>query len=164
MRERILKMTSKFFKRRRCRLCAETLPEFLCKTAQALRASASLQKAIAMAADDTTGPLGEEARMVSRLASSGVDMSSALKVLGERVPEREILIFVESTIALRAAGASMSEMIEKIAEISAARIEVRGRIDAQNAQNKYQAVILGPCLGLCSWPFRSYTTITFHLF
>lgn len=124
-------------------MCADAIPDFLHRVSQSLRASVSFQRAMELAALDTPGALGEEMRDVCRMVSSGLDVVEGLRTLSTRLGDREIVVFVESVAALKAAGCGMADMFERIADISTARIEVREKVEMQSAQNRYQAIMLG---------------------
>lgn len=127
---------------RRGRKAAVQLPDFLSRTNQYLKASVSFQEALENASVDTPSPLGSEVMKVCRMISAGEGVTVALRHLARALPNREMILFVESSIELRKAGAGLSEMMGRISAMMKNRMDVNSRIEAKYAQGKYQAIVL----------------------
>lgn len=134
---------------------AETsLPEFLRAVASALRAGSSLTQAMALVAQDTPGPLGEEVRRVLRREALGFSIGETLAELGRRIPSRDLGLAILAISIQREVGGSLAEVLDNIVQTIVDRQRLQTEVRILTAQGRYSGwllTVLPFALGLLMW-------------
>ena len=97
--------------RKRQEQIARALPDALDLLSITVEAGLGLEQAMAIVADQLTGPLGDEVRRLLRETELGVDRRSALTMLRERTNVRELSAFVVALLQADALGMAISDVL-----------------------------------------------------
>lgn len=120
----------------------EALPEFLRAVSSALRAGSSLSQAMALVADDTSGPMGIEVRRVLRRERLGFSLTETLAELTRRIPSRDLALAVMAITIQREVGGSLADVLDNIVETIVARQRLKSEIRVLTAQGRYSGWLL----------------------
>ena len=127
------------------------LPPALDIVARSLRAGASLRQALADAAVDTPGRLGDDLRGLVHRASAGIPMPEALEEWGRARPRPGVLLAVAALgLALETGGAS-ARAVDGVAATLRRRLSLQEEAAALSAQARTSAVVLASApLAVCA--------------
>src|SRR5262249_43350608 len=107
-------------------------------------------------ADETPEPLGSEFKKLVEDLSLGSTVGEALHDLGDRVPLLDLRFFSTGVILQRETGANIVTVMENLSTIIRERLQLRSRLRAHTAQQRFSAGLL------CSLPL--VTGIAFYFF
>jgi len=110
---------------------------------------------VKMVGDEMRAPLGPEFRMLCDEMNYGVPTTEALQRLAHRVPIADLSYFVVAVIIQRESGGNLAEVLDKIASVIRARLQLQGHVRTLSAEGRLSAWILG------SLPFA--TALLIHL-
>lgn len=134
-----------FFERMRAVRIAKfesQLPDALEIIVRSLRAGHPTQTAIALAARECPDPIGSEFGLASDEIRHGLDISSALRNMSERVGMPD-LIYVEAAVAVQSqSGGSLSEVIARLSKIIRERFKLRQKVAALTSEGRISGVVL----------------------
>jgi len=88
-------------------------------------------------------PLGPEFRMLCDEMNYGVPTTEALQRLAQRVPIPDLSYFVVAVIIQRESGGNLTELLDKIASVVRARLQLHGEVRTLSAEGRLSAWILG---------------------
>ena len=118
------------------------LPDALEIIVRSLRAGHPTQTAIALAARECPDPIGSEFGLASDEIRHGLDISTALHNMSDRVGMPD-LIYVEAAIAVQSqSGGSLSEVISRLSKIIRERFKLRQKVDALTSEGRISGVVL----------------------
>lgn len=118
------------------------LPDALDIIVRSLRAGHPTQTAIALAARECPDPIGTEFGLASDEIRHGLDISSALKNMSDRVGMPD-LIYVEAAIAVQAqSGGSLSDVVSRLSLIIRERFKLRQKIAALTSEGRISGLVL----------------------
>jgi len=118
------------------------LPAMLDELARAARTGRSLEKCLALVADDTPQPLGGELRRCTRRIDLGMSINDALGDLPERTGLPSTNIFVSALAVHRETGGDLVKVLERLAQTLRSRIQFQGRLKAATAASRATALLM----------------------
>ena len=131
------------------RLEAE-LPAALDAVSRSLRAGASLRQALADAAVDATGRLGDDLRRVVSSARAGIPLDEALETWARTRPRPGVLLVVAALSLAHESGGASARAVEGVAATLRRRRAAMEETVALSAQARASAVVLaGAPVALC---------------
>jgi len=129
-------------KSRRIERFQAQLPEAMELMARALKAGHAFPGGLKMVADEMDDPIGGEFRKTLSEINLGVDVTTALKNLADRVDCPDLRFFVISVIIQRETGGNLAEILENIASLIRERFKLHGRIRVLSAEGRFSAIVL----------------------
>jgi tight adherence protein B len=93
-------------------------------------------------AREMPAPLGTEFTQVLRGLGMGQPLTEALDQLADRVPLRDVEIFVAAVSIQYRTGGGLSHIMHKIAATVRERVNMRSEIKALTAQQRYSAYLI----------------------
>ena len=118
------------------------LPDALDIIVRSLRAGHPTQTAISLAARECPDPIGTEFGLASDEIRHGLDISSALKNMSDRVGMPD-LIYVEAAIAVQATtGGSLSEIVARLSLIIRERFKLRQKVATLTSEGRISGIVL----------------------
>ena len=118
------------------------LPDALEIMVRSLRAGHPTQTAIALAATECADPIGTEFGIASDEIRHGLDITSALKNMSDRVGMPD-LIYVEAAIAVQSqSGGSLSEVIARLSYIIRERFKLKHKVAALTSEGRISGIFL----------------------
>lgn len=108
--------------------------------AMALRSGRTLEGALPLAATQIPMPLANEfERAVQEIKVGGVLLDDALRRLAERVPIKDMHIFVSTMLIVHKVGGSQADILEKNAHLIRERFRIKQKIHALTAEGRFSA-------------------------
>lgn len=126
----------------RIRRIEEQLPELADFLARALRAGHSFANVMQMAGDEVADPLGAEFRATYEEVNYGVGMHDALHNLAGRVPLTDMRYLVIAVLIQREAGGNLAELLDNVARMTRARLQLLAQVRVLSAEGRMSAWIL----------------------
>src|SRR5260370_14335736 len=130
-------------RRKRLRVLERQLPEAVDMISRALRAGHSFSSAIGMLGSEFAEPMGGEFRIVFDEINYGVTLNDALMNLATRVPVPELRYFVIAVLIQRETGGNLAEILDSIAALVRARLQLFDKVRVLSAEGRLSAWILG---------------------
>jgi tight adherence protein B len=118
------------------------LPEAVELMGRALRAGYSLPSAFVMVAEEVPDPLGPEFRRTADELNYGLPFRDALLNLQLRCPLEDLRFLVTAVLVQKETGGNLVELLEKVAGLLRARIQLREKVQVYTAQGRITGVIL----------------------
>ena len=120
----------------------EQLPDALDIIARSLRAGHPTQIAISLASRECRDPIGSEFGYASDEIRHGLDITSALRNMSDRVGLQD-LIFVEAAIAVQSqSGGSLSHIVSNLSKIIRERFKLKQKIAALTSEGRASGLVL----------------------
>jgi tight adherence protein B len=110
--------------------------------ANAAEVGLSVSQAMEAVARDMPAPLGTEFTQVLRGLGMGQPLIGALDELADRVPLRDVEIFVAAISIQYRTGGGLSHIMHKLAATVRERVNMRSEIQALTAQPRYSAYLI----------------------
>lgn len=147
--------------RRRAEMLRQ-LPAMLDELARAARTGRSLEKCLALVAEDTPSPLGGELRRCTKRLDLGMSITEALGELPQRTGLTATNVFVSALAVHRQTGGDLVKVLERLAQTLRARIQFQGRLQAATAASRATALlmVLVPPAVLAFFIFRDSNYLT----
>ncbi|MDN7183085.1 type II secretion system F family protein [Caballeronia sp. SEWSISQ10-4 2] len=130
-------------RRKRLRVLERQLPEAADMISRALRAGHSFSSAIGMLGSEFAEPMGGEFRIVFDEINYGVTLNDALMNLATRVPVHDLRYFVIAVLIQRETGGNLAEILDSIAALVRARLQLFDKVRVLSAEGRLSAWILG---------------------
>ena len=127
---------------RRRRAFSEQLPENLEVLASALRTGHSLSTGLAVVVDNSTEPSKSELQRVLVEEQLGVRLEDALKVVVDRMDNRDIDQLALVARLQRDMGTSSAEVLDRVIETVRARMGLRRLVQTLTAQGRFSRWVL----------------------
>ncbi len=121
---------------------AEQLPENLDVLASALRAGHSLVGGLAVVIEDTDEPSKSELQRVLAEERLGVPLEDALKIVVERMDNRDVDQVALVARLQRDMGSNSAEVLDRVIETVRARMELRRLVRTLTAQGRFSRWVL----------------------
>ena len=118
------------------------LPEAVSLMSRALRAGYALPSALIMVADELSEPLGPEFRRTADEINYGLPFHEALSRLAERFPIEDLRFLVTAILVQKETGGNLVELLDKIAAVLRARVNLSQKVRVYTAQGRMTGVIL----------------------
>lgn len=142
------------------------LPEAVELMGRALRAGYSLPSSFVMVAEEVPDPLGPEFRRTADELNFGLPFRDALFNLQQRCPLEDLRFLVTAVLVQKETGGNLVELLDKIAGLLRARIQLRDKVRVYTAQGRATGVILVSmpfiCFVLLNLVKRGYTAPLFE--
>lgn len=110
--------------------------------ANAMEVGLSLSQALETVSRDMPAPLGPEFGQVVRGLGMGLPLAEALDQLAERVPIRDVEIFVTAVHIQYRTGGALTTVLRNIATTVRQRVNLRSEIRAMTAQQRFSAYLI----------------------
>lgn len=137
----VLVVRARMAKRRS--LFGQQLPDTLGLIAASLRAGISLPQAMASVAADSPQPTADEFQRIASEVRLGVDLTVALRNLGERMDSADMRWAIGAIEIHRDIGGDLAEVLDKVVETIRSRNRVKNQIQILTAEGRLSAWILG---------------------
>lgn len=108
-----------------------------------LKAGMPVGEAIAMAAREFEGPVGEEMARIYDEQKIGIPMAEACVNAARRMPVTEMQMFATGITIQQQTGSSLSEVLLNLAKVIRARFRLKRKVQALSAEAKASAMIIG---------------------
>jgi tight adherence protein B len=118
------------------------LPAMLDELARAARTGRSLEKCLALVADDTPQPLGGELRRCTRRLDLGMSITDALHELPLRTGLPTTNVLVSALAVHRETGGDLVKVLDRLAQTLRSRIQFQGRLKAATAASRATALLM----------------------
>lgn len=122
---------------------AQQLPDTLSLIASSLRAGISLPQAMASVAADASQPTADEFQRVVSEIRLGVDLTVALRDLGERMESSDLRWAIGAIEIHRDIGGDLAEVLDRVVDTVRSRSRVKNQIQILTAEGRLSAWILG---------------------
>lgn len=135
----------------RYRLMREALPDVLDLMSRAVRAGESLDQAIQLIGDETTGPMGQEFQLCSRQLDMGMSLSAVMKSLMRRVRLPEVRILATTLMVHRQTGGNLALTLERMSGVIRDRLNYVRQMKASTGAGRISAFMIalaGPIMFL----------------
>lgn len=120
----------------------DQLPQALDSIASGLAAGLSFQQALEFATDDLPEPARDAFTMLSRRLTLGFSLDQALQRVLEIFPDESLALAVDGIVIQRQFGGNMVGMLEDIAEVLRARLELEREVRAITTQGRLSGIII----------------------
>jgi tight adherence protein B len=120
----------------------QQLPAMLDELARAARTGRSLEKCLALVADDTQEPLGGELRRCTRRLDLGMSITDSLSELPLRTGLPSANVLVSALAVHRETGGDLVKVLERLAQTLRTRIQFQGRLKAATAASRATALLM----------------------
>jgi tight adherence protein B len=118
------------------------LPVALDSIANGLQAGLSLPQSLEVVGRDMPAPLGVELAIVIRELGLGLGIEEALGNLADRIPLKEVEIFVAAIHIQFRTGGNLSDILRTLANTVRERLRIRGEVRTLTAQAKLSSYIV----------------------
>lgn len=136
------KIFSKFKKRMLVTKIEKQLLDMLSFLENGLKAGLSLHQTIEMASVELTSPIRDELKEVVAQVRLGRSLDDALVMFSQKIPSKDLSLFVHSVVLLRRSGGNMIEAFAMLVETMDGRRRVSDRIRILTAQGLFQGIAL----------------------
>jgi tight adherence protein B len=120
----------------------ETLPDVLDLMSRAVRAGESLDQAVSLIAEETSGPLAREFQLVSRQLDMGMSLSGAMKSLMRRVRMIEVRIMATTLMVHRQTGGNLALTLERMSGVVRDRLNYHRQMKASTGAGRMSAWLI----------------------
>jgi len=135
-------MLTGFFRKRREARYERELADALKIMGNSLKAGMSLEQAIEMMVEQSTGPVKQEFNLVLKEYFLGRSIEEALVSLRERLPTDDNVMLIDTVALLTETGGNIPEAIQNVIYSISERQRVKNKISAMTAEGRAQTVIL----------------------
>lgn len=118
------------------------LPATVVILINALRASGSVQQALAMVARQAQPPMSKEMGLVMESIELGTDVRQALLAMVARIESMDLQLLVTAIIIQRDVGGDLVKMLERIGETIRERVRLHGEVRSLTAQQRYSGYVV----------------------
>lgn len=136
----------KFQAWRRIRQMRKQLPGVLQLFADAVRSGLSLERATALAAQESKGPLQTEFKWCATQLELGHSPVRVMERMAQRIPIPEFRIFATATLVHRRTGGDLANLADRLARSARERTEFHGHLKAVTAGSRLS--VLGLTIGV----------------
>jgi tight adherence protein B len=142
------------------------LPDAIEMCSRALRAGHSMSAAFGILADQAVEPAKTEFGEVFRKQSYGLPLRDALLQMLNRVPSKDLQVFLTSVLVQKDTGGNLAELLERTVAVIRERLRIQREIRTQTAQGRLTGWILfflpPVLLVLLNIISPGYSAILFH--
>ena len=140
---------------RRIKKFNSNFPDAIELMVRGLRSGLPITETLGIVAQEITGPVGVEFRMVADKMKIGRTMEAALQDTADRLGTPEFQFFVITLAIQRETGGNLAETLSNLADVLRKRAQMRLKIRAMSSESKASAWIVG------SLPFVVFTLVWF---
>src|SRR4051812_47628628 len=138
---------------RRIKKFNSNFPDAIELMVRGLRSGLPITETLGIVAQEITGPVGLEFRMVADKMKIGRTMESALQDTADRLATAEFQFFVITLAIQRETGGNLAETLSNLADVLRKRAQMKLKIRAMSSESKASAYIVG------SLPFIVFTLV-----
>ena len=120
----------------------EGLPEALDLIVNALRAGHSLIAAMGLVARECADPVGSEFKACFDEQNYGLELTTALDNLIDRVPLQDLKIVATAITIQKESGGNLAEVLDKTAHVIRERFRLKRQVRTHTAQGRLTGIIL----------------------
>jgi tight adherence protein B len=131
---------------RRLRKFERQLPDCIDLFNRAMKAGHNIHAGLETIASETADPAQKEFKKVLEELALGIQVDTALRNLGNRVPLIDLKFFITGLILQRQTGANMVEVLDNLSLLVRERLTLLEKMKAATAQQRFSAALL------CSMP------------
>lgn len=131
-----------FIRRRRMNRIREEVPYAADLLARGVRAGESLDQAIALVGNETSGPLGGEFKRCSQQLDMGRSMTTVMRSFTSRVRMIETRVLASTLIVHRRAGGNLPLALERMAQTIRDRANFRRQMRASTGAARTSVIII----------------------
>jgi tight adherence protein B len=128
--------------KRRLQRFEKQLPDGLDLLARGLKAGHAFPSGLQQVAKEMPDPLGTEFSIVYKEFSHGMDMSSALLGLRNRLGLADLSFFTTAVLIQRETGGNLTDILDKISVLIRERFQLRNQVKALTAEGRLSGLIL----------------------
>jgi tight adherence protein B len=140
---------------RRIKKFNSNFPDAIELMVRGLRSGLPITETLGIVAQEITGPVGLEFRMVADKMKIGRTMEAALQDTADRLGTPEFQFFVITLAIQRETGGNLAETLSNLADVLRKRAQMKLKIRAMSSESKASAWIVG------SLPFVVFTLVWF---
>jgi tight adherence protein B len=118
------------------------LPEAIGHMVSAIRAGQSLSSALGVVVREVPDPVGREFRLCVDEQNFGLDLSTAMHNLAERVPLPDLQMVVTAILIQKESGGNLAEILDKTAAVLRERFRLQKQIRIHTTQGRMTGWIL----------------------
>ena len=128
---------------RRMQTMNRQLVDALSVLALALRSGKTFEAALPLVAAEVPPPLGAEFnRTVQEIAVGGAPIEQALQRMAERVPFKDMQIFVSTMLIVQGIGGAQADILDRSAELIRQRFIIMQKCKAMTAEGRFTALAI----------------------
>jgi len=128
---------------RRVNKFTSNFPDAIELMVRGLRSGLPITETLGIVAQEITGPVGVEFRMVSDKMKIGRTMEAALQDTADRLGTPEFQFFVITLAIQRETGGNLAETLSNLADVLRKRAQMKLKIRAMSSESKASAYIVG---------------------
>ena len=129
--------------RRRVNKFTSNFPDAIELMVRGLRSGLPITETLGIVAQEITGPVGVEFRMVSDKMKIGRTMEAALQDTADRLGTPEFQFFVITLAIQRETGGNLAETLSNLSDVLRKRAQMKLKIRAMSSESKASAYIVG---------------------
>ena len=129
-------------RQRRMRQIEEMLPDAIDLFTRVMRAGHNIHSGLHVLAEEIPDPLGDEFKKLVEDLDLGSTVGEALHSIGDRVPLLDLRFFSTGVILQRETGANIVTVMENLSAVIRERLQLRARLRAHTAQQRFSAALL----------------------
>jgi tight adherence protein B len=118
------------------------LPQAVDLMSRGLQAGYSLPSSLVMVADELSDPIGPEFRRTADEMNFGLPFREALLNLSDRFPMDDLQFLVTAILVQKESGGNLVELLEKLAVMLRARIQLKQKVRVFTAQGRLTGLVL----------------------
>ena len=127
---------------RRCKKIVDQMVDAMTLMANGIKAGLSVQNTVDRVCENMTGPITQEFRLIQNKLRLGMSLEEALNEFAERIPEPDVIMFVNSVGILNETGGNLAQTFSTIAYTIRERQKILKKIEALTASARMQARII----------------------
>jgi len=129
-------------KNKRIRAFEEVFPEAIDLLGRAIRAGHAVSTGFQMVAEELSGPVAEEFRIVFEEQRYGLPVEESLLGLADRVDSMDVRIFVTAILIQREVGGNLAEILDNISHTIRERFKIQRQVRVYTAQGRMTGYLL----------------------
>ncbi len=129
-------------RKRRLQEIRRQLPTVIDMLARATRAGQSIEQAIQLSAEESTGIISDELGRLNQSLNMGSSFDKAIKTFAHRLPLVEVRILATTLMVQRQSGGHLSQTLERMASVIRDRLAIYGQIQATTGAGRLSTAII----------------------
>lgn len=118
------------------------LPEAIDLMVNAMRAGHSLNSSLDLVAHEVPDPIGTEFRICFEEQNYGLELSTAMHNLLDRVPLQDMKMIVTAILIQKESGGNLAEVLDKVAYVIRERFRLKRQVRTHTAQGRMTGWVL----------------------
>ncbi len=129
-------------RKRRLQEIRRQLPSVIDMLARATRAGQSIEQAIQLCAEESTGIISSELGRLNQSLNMGSSFDRSIKTFAHRLPLVEVRILATTLMVQRQSGGHLSQTLERMATVIRDRLAIYGQIQATTGAGRLSTAII----------------------